>query len=97
MSATLTNEQVVRFPRRYRRPLPRDAIPRGKSRHVWVFPWRGAWAWAEVDEEGGMSEDGLTKAAAINEALSFVFEFAATMEVRNADPDCGDPDGRGPW
>jgi hypothetical protein len=83
--------KIVEFPRPFRHPLPPDAIPLHKIRHVYVFPWRGAWSWFETDESGGTGEDGLTKQAAIEKALAYVFGCAATMEIVNSDPDHGDP------
>ena len=59
---------------------------------MWVYPHRGAWAYFEVDEGGGGGAENLTKEEAVREALSYVFECAATMDVSNVDPDYRDPD-----
>jgi hypothetical protein len=76
---------VVPFPKPYRHPLPPDAIPRGRERHVVVFPRRGKWSCLDSDDGGCSQADGMTKERAIQAGLEYVMEMTATMEVINHD------------
>ncbi len=74
---------IIQFPKGFRHTLPPDAIPRGRERHVYVFPSRGAWAWQECDEDGGSLVDNLTKSEAIDQAMEWVAKYNATLSIHN--------------
>lgn len=74
---------IIRLPVQFRRPLPSDAFPKGRERHVVVFPDDGAWCVMETDEDGGSLVTGLTKEQAVYDAVETVMVYRGTMEVRN--------------
>jgi hypothetical protein len=78
---------VIQFPRRYRHPLPEDAIPRGRDRHVLVCPLYDKWVVVEQDESGGFLTSGMTKSQVITAALETVMTYNGTKQVLNHNPD----------
>lgn len=76
---------VVRFPKRYRHPLPADAIPSGKDRYGWVFPYEGKWAFLESDDGGSSFITGVTKQQAMDMAVELVMDYRGTLRIDNDD------------
>lgn len=78
---------VVNFPGRFKPRLPDDAVPKGKDRHVEVFPFKGKWALINTDDGGGSFATGLTKQQAMADAIDLVMNYFGTLTVTNHNPD----------
>lgn len=81
----MSESNVIRIPVRFQHRLPADAIPQGKKRHGWVFPYEGRWAFMESDEGGGSFITGLAKHEAVGMAVELAMDYCGTITLDNDD------------